>query len=288
MAFTGIKTLPLLAGTIASASPWAGLFARSGFRVYPFQLGAKVRSTSTGTAVTLNGQGAAAVNNYVIFCTSTNYGGANMFIPDLTKIRRITAVSSADDAVTIDSAVNITAGDYMLLIGNDTSGTPETSPSYDGSTISLYSDNTGVTAVSPKYLSTTTGGAFIGWVASGTYAVDLLITNSSGVPQAVQPFVATIPNELVNGIQTYTAAGATPSVAGFRVIKVGQSGGVTITNLTGGSTGQIVTLIFTDSNSTIADSGNFKLTGAFSSTADDTLTLVFDGTSWYEISRAAN
>jgi hypothetical protein len=286
MSYTGVKTFPLLAGTVASAAPWQALVARSGYRVYPFQLGAKVRGTSTGTAVTLYGQGAVALNDYVIFCDATAYGAASMFIPNLNKIRRVSAVSSSDDAITIDAAVSITAGDYMLVIGADTATTPETAPNYDGSLISLYSDNAGQTAVSPKYLLTTTGGSYIGWTGAGTKAVDLLITNSSGVPQIVDPFVAVIPNEEVNQIRTYTAAGATPSVAGFKTVKVGQSGGVTITNLTGGTIGQQVTLFFTDANTTIASGTNFALNSGVTSASGMLLTLLYDGTKWYEVSRS--
>jgi hypothetical protein len=285
MAYTGLRTLPLLAGTIASSSPYQALFARSGYRVYPFQLGSKVRTTSTGTAVELHGQGQLIANDYVIFCDAMDYGSAKMFIPNLNKIRRVTAISSSDDAVTLDSAVSLTAGDYMLVIGADGAATPESAPNYDGSTISLYSDNSGVTAVSPKYLQTTTGGAFIGWVASGTYAVDLLVTNSSGIPQVVQPFVATIPNEEVNQIRTFTAAGATPAVGGFRVIKLGQSGTVSVTNFTGATTGQRILVIATDSNSTLVHNASVMILSGSANkalTTNDVVELVYDGSKWYQ------
>src|SRR3990172_1242741 len=101
MSFTGLKTLPLLAGTIANAGPWQALFARAGYYVYPFQLGAKVRTTSTGTSIELHGLGQVAVNDYVIFCDATAYGAASMFIPNLAKIRRIATVSTSDDIVTV-------------------------------------------------------------------------------------------------------------------------------------------------------------------------------------------
>ena len=38
----------------------------------------------------------------------------------------------------------------------------------------------------------------------------------------------------------------------------------------------------------LADGGNFKLSAAYAMTVDDTLTLVWDGTDWVEVSRSAN
>lgn len=48
-----------------------------------------------------------------------------------------------------------------------------------------------------------------------------------------------------------------------------------------------VTLIFTGIL-TFTDGSNLKLAGNFVTSADDTITLVFDGTNWYEQSRSAN
>lgn len=51
--------------------------------------------------------------------------------------------------------------------------------------------------------------------------------------------------------------------------------------------GRIVTLIF-DGTPTVGDASNLKLSGAFATSADDTLTLACDGTNWYEVARSAN
>ena len=58
----------------------------------------------------------------------------------------------------------------------------------------------------------------------------------------------------------------------------------------GGVAGQIITIIFVDSWTDINDGGNLKLQGDadFDADADDTMVLVFDGTDWYEITRASN
>ena len=61
-----------------------------------------------------------------------------------------------------------------------------------------------------------------------------------------------------------------------------------ITTFTDGTPGQEILIIFTDVNTTIVETDNIKLSAAFTSTANDTMRLVFDGVSWFEISRSIN
>ena len=68
---------------------------------------------------------------------------------------------------------------------------------------------------------------------------------------------------------------------------------VTIATIKGGREGMILTLEFTDANVTITDTGTgvadtVNLSAAFTSTANDTMQLVFNGTSWRETSRSVN
>lgn len=58
---------------------------------------------------------------------------------------------------------------------------------------------------------------------------------------------------------------------------------ITATNMSG----KLIVLKFADAV-TVTDGSNLKLSGNFSSTADDTLTLVCDGTNWYEVARSVN
>lgn len=51
--------------------------------------------------------------------------------------------------------------------------------------------------------------------------------------------------------------------------------------------GKPLTLVFA-STPTFTDGGNLKLAGNLVATADDTITLVTDGTNWFEIGRAVN
>lgn len=59
---------------------------------------------------------------------------------------------------------------------------------------------------------------------------------------------------------------------------------ITTTNMV---TGACFTIIF-DGILTVTDGGNLKLLANYVTTADDTLTLCFDGTNYYELSRSAN
>ena len=54
-----------------------------------------------------------------------------------------------------------------------------------------------------------------------------------------------------------------------------------------GYKGRRVTLIATNSG-TVNDANNLKLAGGYSMTADDVLTVQYDGSNWFEVSRSTN
>jgi len=93
-----------------------------------------------------------------------------------------------------------------------------------------------------------------------------------------------------NLILAFVDADLTPSVARADVFAVANTGGITITAFDDGRVGQVLTLIFEDGNTTVADGANLHLAGGanFVSSADDVLVLIFDGTHWYEVSRSVN
>lgn len=67
------------------------------------------------------------------------------------------------------------------------------------------------------------------------------------------------------------------------------TGTTTVTSVlaTGITAGTVVTIIF-DGILTFTDGSNLVLAGDFVTTANDTITLAFDGTSWFELSRSVN
>ena len=88
---------------------------------------------------------------------------------------------------------------------------------------------------------------------------------------------------------TYTQGDTTPSVSGISFLPISNTTPTTITNFTSGSQHQVITLYFSDSNTTI-DRSNCYLAGGvnFTSTASDTITLINNGGFWYEVSRSVN
>lgn len=103
---------------------------------------------------------------------------------------------------------------------------------------------------------------------------------------------------LPNGLQTTVSqirsvvSGATtslpyPTGAAIERITVTGNTNCTLLNDPVAWPGKMVVLFFTGTPTWVAG-GNLKLSANFVATADDTLTLVSDGTNWYEIARSAN
>lgn len=92
---------------------------------------------------------------------------------------------------------------------------------------------------------------------------------------------------------TLGAKGTVASVAGTITLPAGTfidvTGTNTITSITATNAdiGRLVILKFT-STASLTDGSNLKLGGNFAGSADDTISLICDGTNWYETARSAN
>jgi len=96
-----------------------------------------------------------------------------------------------------------------------------------------------------------------------------------------------------NTAHTLAASATTFKAASNLMTITGDGGGNTIATITEGDNGQFLTLIFVDGNVTITDTAGhttntIDLSAAFTSADDTVLQLVFDNTSWYEVSRSVN
>ena len=92
---------------------------------------------------------------------------------------------------------------------------------------------------------------------------------------------------------TIAAAATTFAITSNVVTVTGDALANIVATITGGVSGQLLTLIFVDALVTITDDATgtadtVNLSGAFVSTANDTLTLVYNGTSWREVARSLN
>ncbi len=129
------------------------------------------------------------------------------------------------------------------------------------------------------YRNTSDGKLYVG-SNDGTAWNELMEANVSG------PISNINGGKGIVGSGSSVASAATISATGgvFHVI-----GTTTITSVsgTGIQAGTQVTIIF-DNVLTFTDGSNLKLNGNFVTTADDTITLTYDGTSWFEVSRSVN
>lgn len=91
---------------------------------------------------------------------------------------------------------------------------------------------------------------------------------------------------LRGGGAAVASAAALPLPTG-NVFHVTGTTNVTSITSTNFQSGVVITLIF-DGALTFTDGGNLVLAGNFVTTANDTITLAYDGTNWYEIARAVN
>lgn len=105
----------------------------------------------------------------------------------------------------------------------------------------------------------------------------------------------TVTGKMARSVQASTLAAAATTLAVTRstVTLTGDAGGNTLATITGGVAGMELTLLFVDSLVTITDTAgatanSVNLSASFTSTAEDTLTLVFNGTKWLEKSRSVN
>lgn len=92
---------------------------------------------------------------------------------------------------------------------------------------------------------------------------------------------------------TVAASATTFAVLKNNVAVTGDAGGNTVATITGGGAIGLYTFRFVDDKITITDTGDgtantVNLSGAFTSSANDIMTLYWNGTSWYEASRSVN
>lgn len=94
-------------------------------------------------------------------------------------------------------------------------------------------------------------------------------------------------NSIEISTSALTAGSSMVIPVGSSVFHVANGGTITSINSSSGWRDRRITLIF-DGVTNVADAGNISIAGGFASTAFDTLTLVSDGTNWFEISRSVN
>jgi hypothetical protein len=162
--------------------------------------------------------------------------------------------------------------------GNVQPGQSVTVKNRDGSNATHYSARTGGSS-STGSITTDSRGTLARWIDPGEYILSVGGTDydveaaSGGVRAFAVPTVA---------------GGGTLATPTREIIKV--SGVATITSITAGEAGQQVTVIFTGTAASVGltDGSNLKIAGNLVYKPNDTITLVCDGTDWFETARSLN
>tara|TARA_R100001594_G_scaffold98560_2_gene133015 strand:- start:77 stop:637 length:561 start_codon:yes stop_codon:yes gene_type:complete len=96
----------------------------------------------------------------------------------------------------------------------------------------------------------------------------------------------------VSEIKTFTARDTTPSVKNGHLFKTANDRGISITEFDDGAAGQQITIIIKDGNTGFThDRSKLFLNGGnnvLRFVSGDTISFVYDGTTWYETNRSDN
>lgn len=223
------------------------------------------QGTAAGILTDFRVMGSGSTSTKSGFCIDGAPSGAT------GKVYFFVAAGLANDSVLIVPDIDPTANVDTLVV----TGLAQTlsSKTLSGSNTKIVSDGSTNNAV----FQSGGGADFLSFSAVGT-----TLRNVSSPDYAGRNRVEGAPVTFANG-------DTTPSVALSRVFKTNNAAGTTVTALDDGVSGQEVTIIATDANTTLqhAGGGSLRLQGSVNYTmgVDDTIRLVNDGTNWYENGR---
>jgi len=233
---------------------------------------------TTGNLISLTGGGATLATGGSIIRANMGAATAGSGLEVVT-----TGIYTGTDGLVNLTANSATSGDVMVISGTGL---------VDGCALKIAA--TEATLTTGHYVEFYDGatndftiGKYGATVIAGNAATTVLTVTAGDV--VVSDGAIGVANEAV----TVAAAATTFAVDSNLVTLTGDAGGNTVATITGGVSGQLLTLIFVDALVTITDNNthaanSIDLSAAFTSADDTTLQLVFDGTSWYEISRSVN
>lgn len=252
------------AGTIQSTASGAFAAGRvTSGTIEAIAFGAFAMGDANANTITASGQGSFALGD-AVGAAITASGPGSIAVGEATAFA-ITASNAGSVALgDADSGVITASGEGSFAIGLSDTGAIVAGPANNTTQIGPGTNNTAN--------SMQVGG-------DGTnQGFRALFTGQHGSPMST----------LTLGVAVTTFA------ADSNVMEItGDAGTNTIATITAGLAGQLLTLIFTDGNVTITDdnthaANTVDLSAAFTSADDTVLQLVYDGTSWYEVSRSVN
>ena len=183
------------------------------------------------------------------------------------------------------------AGDkgYVEIVGNTT-----IDPA-NGWGIQVNAINAGgsITALQVKNNTTWNGGIQVSTASGASYDATSFVTNNVsygglGNASSIAQSLANVSGNNFDPVYTSIASGTTIAITqGAKFVEVTGTTNISTISAATSIAGRQVTLKFTGIL-TVNDGSNLKLAGNFTTSADDTLTLICDGTDWYEIARSVN
>jgi hypothetical protein len=218
------------------------------------------------------------------------------------------AISSKDNAA---SAIALTAnvGVTETIVVTNTQGTSESAITLNATAGGVNIDaaaakDLDLAGGQVKLVSKDNAASAISLTANIGTSETIVVTNTQGTDAGAITLTAT-----AGGITAAVATGKAITLNGTTNLKVGSNvaspaggeldigdgnyfyitGTNNITSIAAGDStaGRLCVFRFADVL-TFTDGNNLKLAGNMSTTADDTITLICDGTNWYEIARSAN
>tara|TARA_Y100001963_G_scaffold129697_1_gene185245 strand:- start:231 stop:794 length:564 start_codon:yes stop_codon:yes gene_type:complete len=143
-----------------------------------------------------------------------------------------------------------------------------------------------------EYLS---DSGIFGIVAPLVYQMDLIKDDIDNIHSEVSAsaYTETINSgSFISEIKTFTARDTTPSVKNGHLFKTANDRGISITEFDDGAAGQQITIIIKDGNTGFThDRSKLFLNGGnnvLRFVSGDTISFVYDGTTWYETHRSDN
>jgi hypothetical protein len=232
----------------------------------------------------------------------TILGGYFEGTPELADVGRAVLVSDGGSVVAIGVHVYLT-GNNKQWIGVEGSGTLGTRVFSRNNRLIYPTDGSAMQAYSPAVDSTASwdvagdnwqadAGASVQYVnaafanaipdiGSGHFSIRYPVDYTDNVSH-----ISTLPPPKATTIPSVASAATIVLPRGWEMVTI--TGTTSITSITATNQGnRRVTLVFAGIL-TLTDGSNLKLNGNFVTTADDTITLVCDGSSWFEVGRSAN
>lgn len=245
---------------------------------------------NVGTSTTFAGQVTATQFNGPLNGNATtatdatnaaNVTGASQ--PAITTLANLANVNTSTTFTGTVTAAGFSGPITGAVTGDVTGNVSGTAAALDGTTGTgtlTYNDG----ATNFNTVLTATGATNVTLPTSGT-----LVTNTSPTPIAVAGATKNLSVEgtLIAGIN-YAL-----NVANLNFFHLTTTAAADLKTLTGGTPGQRLTIVFEGNSVDLVDdntrsANTINLSGSYAPSIDDTIELIFDGTSWYELMRSNN